>query len=273
MKLLIYGGCHALVLKQLVDGLGVPGRHAVDLLINYQLIASGAAFPYEALRSYDAVVYSPIENKPGYNTTALDAACAAAGVQAVRFPWLEWHGYAPGIAKGMFQGHHGWYFPGLVALSRDFADPATFARVARAEFPSDERIRAGFEASTERLAAQEQRFDCDIRVSPFILDRYRDHRVVLIPDHPALAVYRHVVGELERVVGTRLVEGWPADLPEPQGEESTPILPRVGRAIGLSFTDGAWRSGARSQAPLDLDAFLLAHFRAGRTGEAVGAAA
>ena len=264
MKLLIYGGCHALIIKRLVDELGPPGRHEIDLLINFQVIASGLPFPTERLRDYDAVVYSPIENKGAYNTKALDAACAEAGVAAVRFPWLEWHGYAPTADKDVFWGHHGWFFPGLVAMARGFDEPAAFTAEARRAFPPDEAIGEAFERSSARLIEGERRAGCEVRVADFILDGFRDRRMFLIPDHPSLVLYRHVLEQLERVLGTRLIASWPRDLPEPQPEARTPILPRVAAATGLSFRDTAWCCETQPLAAMDLEAFLALHFHRGR---------
>lgn len=264
MKLLVYGGCHALIIKRLIDALGPPGRHDVDLLINFQVVASGEPFPYARLRDYDTVIYSPIQNKGDYNTVFLDAACAEAGVPALRFPWLEWHGHAPGADKARFWGHHGWYFPDLIDLSRQFWDPGAYARHVRAAFPSEEGLRRAFAYSTRKLVEQEERFGCEVRVSDFILDGFRDRRMFLIPDHPTLLLYRYVIEAIERLVGTRLVASWPADLPEPQPEERTPILPRVAAGTGLTFADTSWRSETQPLAAMDLDAFLALHFEAGR---------
>ena len=264
MKLLVYGGCHALIIKRFIDELGPPGRHEVDLLVNFQVIASGAPFPYERLRDYDAVVYSPVENRGSYNTSGLDAACAEAGVPAIRFPWLEWHGYAPTADKDGFWGHRGWFFPGLVALARDFDEPGAFIAHARRSFPSGEAVRDAVERSTARLVEGERRVGCEIRVSDFILDGFRDRRMFLIPDHPSLHLYRHLLEQLEDLLGTRLVASWPRDLPEPQPEARTPILPRVAAVTGLSFRDPSWRCETQPLAAMDLEAFLALHFHRGR---------
>lgn len=268
MRLLIYGGCHALIIKRLIDELGPPGRHRVDLLINFQVVASGEPFPYARIRDYDAVIYSPIRNKGDHNTVFLDAACLDAGVPAIRFPWLEWHGHAPGADKDRFWGHHGWFFPGLIDLSRAFWDLGSFSRHVRAEFPSEDGIRQVFAYSTRKLIDQEQRCGCEVRISDFILSGFRERRMFLIPDHPTVVLYRHVVEAIERLVGTRLVASWPADLPEFQPEERTPILPRVAAATGLSFSDTSWRSETQPLGAMDLDAFLALHFQAGRRADA-----
>lgn len=264
MKLLIYGGCHALIIKRLIDELGPVGGHQVDLLINFQVVASGEPFPYDRLGDYDAVIYSPIQNKGTYNTVHLDEACAATGVPVIRFPWLEWHGHATGADKDWFWGRHGWHFPELVEVSRRFWDLGAFSRHVRAEYPSEDGIRQVFAYSTRKLIDQEETFDCHVRVSDFILDGFRDRRMFMIPDHPTLVLYRFVVEAIERIVGTQLVASWPSDLPEPQPEERTPILPRIAAETGLTFSDTSWRSDTQPVSAMDLDAFLSLHFEAGR---------
>ena len=264
MKLLVYGGCHALIIKRMIDELGPDGRHEVDLLINFELVGSGKPFPYETLKSYDAVVYSPVENKGTYNTVHLDEACAAAGVQAVRFPWLEWHGYAPGADKDVFWSHRGWFFPGLIELAARQPSFDAFARAVRQDFPGDEGIASSFAYTTAKLTQQEERVGCEIRVSDFILDGFRDRRMFLIPDHPSLHLYRHVFEQMERLLGASLIASWPADLPEPQPEARTPILPRVAAAARLAFQDTTWRCDAQPMRTMGLDAFLALHFELGQ---------
>jgi hypothetical protein len=264
VNLLVYGGCHALILKRLIDELGPQGRHHVTLLINFQVVASGKPFPYEKLRDYDVVIYSPIQNKGDYNTSFLEEACEECGVPTICFPWLEWHGHSPGADKDWFWGHHGWYFPALVELSREFWDCSAFSRFVRAEYPSQEAIQTYFADTTRRLKEQEQAFDCQVKISDFVLDNYHDRRMFLTPDHPTLVLYRYVVNEIENLVGTRLVASWPSDLPELQPEERTPILPRIAAETQLTFADTTWRSETQPLVTMDLDGFLALHFQAGR---------
>lgn len=267
MKLLAYGGCHALVIKRLIDELGPPGRHSVDLLINFQMIARGEPFPFERIGAYDALVYSPVENKGAHNTSHVDEACAALGVQAVRFPWLEWHGYAPGADKDLFWGNVGWFYPGLIEHARHFSSFEAFARSALREFPSDEQVAALVAYSTGKLVDQERRVGCEVPVSDFILAGFRERRMFSIPDHPTLHLYRFLMDGIERVLGTRLIATWPSDLPEPQPEASTPILPRVAESLRLSFADATWRCDTQPVHPMSVEAFLALHFHGARRRE------
>lgn len=264
MNLLIYGGCHALIIKRLIDELGPTHRHRVDLLINFELVASGKPFPYERLKDYDAVIYSPVQNKGDYNTIFLDQACDEAGTQAIRFPWLEWHGYAPCADKDWFWGHHGWYFPDLISMSQDFSDLSEYTEHVRASFPSVERMRSVMSSTTDRLIEQEESFDCHVRVSKYILGNYRQQRMFLTPDHPSTALYRYVMKSIEKITLVPLIECWPSSLPELQPEERTPILPLIAAETGLQFTDTSWRCETQPLSTMTLEGFLALHFEAGR---------
>ena len=263
VKLLVYGGCHALILKRLVDTLGPAGGHEVEALINFQLIGEGRPFPYERLGAFDAVVFSPIENKGAYNTDALAAQCRQAGVPAICYPWLEWHGYCPGAQKGEFWGHRQWFYPDLIDLRHRFDDLDAFVRHVRAEYPSEAAIRRVTDISTRMLTEQERRNACAVTISDVIAERFRHSRLFLISDHPALPIYRSVIEQLERLLGVVLVPSWPGSLPEPQPEERTPIFPRVAEALGLRFSDARWRSEARPQGEIGLDDYLALYFHHG----------
>lgn len=260
MNLLIYGGCHAAILKALIDDLGPPDRHTVDALINFQLIASGQPFPYEDLARYDAVLFSPIENKGSYNTIHLVQACADAGVAAIGFPWLEWRGYTPTAVKGEFWGQRQWFFPDLFELRPDFAIFKAFAAFVRAEYPSNRTILSNSRYSTKMLVELENRNECPIRISSLIEERFRDRRLFITPDHPSIVVYRSVIEQAERILGTRLVTRWPEAMPEPQTEERTPMLPRVEACHDLRFTDPYWRATNQPARNVDLDAYLALYF-------------
>ena len=45
VKLLLYGGCHALRLRDHIHA-GCPGEVACTLIVHFDLIRSGAPFPY-----------------------------------------------------------------------------------------------------------------------------------------------------------------------------------------------------------------------------------
>ena len=262
-KVLLYGGCHALVLRDLLAA-HFGDQVSATLLVNFELISSGRSFPYDDLRSYDVVLYSPIENKGDYNTIHLAEACRALGVEAVCFPWLEWHGYCPGAIKGQFKNRFQWRYPALVEAASSFDDFSTFVDWAIVEFPDDATIDASFATSTALLRASEARYDMQIRISDFILERHRYSRLFLISDHPSLTLYLHVLHQFLRIIGidgavrcARLAQ----DGEEPQWRWRTPILPRVAERLDLRFSDARWTDDdivpGRS---FDLRSYLLLYY-------------
>lgn len=266
-KVLLYGGCHALVLRDLLTTV-FGDRVAATLLVNFELIRTGVPFPYEELSRYDVVVYSPIENKGEYNTVHLVEACRAIGVEAIGFPWLEWHGYCPGASKGEFKNRFQWRYPALIEAASSFADFETFVEWAIECFPDDATIDAAFVGSTAMLRSAEDRHDMPIRVSDFILENHRKSRLFLISDHPSLALYLHVLRQLLALIGVaddgRLLERSVRDTEEPQWRWRTPILPRVAERLALRFADTAWIDDEIVPGrALDLRSFLLLYYHRG----------
>lgn len=94
MKILIYGGCHATALKRILDKYSLS-EVSVDTLINYQIIATKAVFPYENLKNYDLVLFNPILNRGEYNSTRIEERCKQYGTPYLKYPWLQWGGYWP----------------------------------------------------------------------------------------------------------------------------------------------------------------------------------
>ena len=270
MDVLLYGGCHALVLRDYLEA-ACPGEIACTLIVNFELIRSGAPFPYDALRGFDAVVYSPIENKGAYNTSHLDDACRRLGLLAIRYPWLEWHGYCPGAAKGTFAGRVQWFYPALAAEAAGFAGSfEAFCDQVIACFPDDRTIDACLETSTAHLRAAEQRHDTSFSVCAHILAGYRAQQLFLVPDHPGRQLYGAVLLRILERLGMA-----PADavrrlarLPpgEPQGRWRTPIFPRVAQRLGLAFADGGWVDDeAVPGRAVDLRTYLRFYFHPGST--------
>ena len=238
LKILLYGGCHALVLRDLFEDVVDQNVVEISLLINFHLISSGQPFPYERLEWCDVLIYSPIENKGDYNTDLLLERCQAAQVQALCFPWMEWHGYCPGAFKGVFKGRFQWYYPKLAELAEQFDRFGSFVDYVFAHFPSDDVIDRSVARSSGKLASSEDRHNMPIRIADFIKASFRDSRLFLISDHPSLTLYLHVLGQIFDHLGLpRLRE---PSCVEPQWRWRTPIFPRVAERLGLRFTDTSW---------------------------------
>ncbi len=262
-KLLIYGGCHALVLRDLLAML-FPDDIAATLLVNFELIRLGQPFPYDRLREYNCVFYSPIENRGDYNTVHLAEACRVLGVDAFCFPWLEWHGYCPDAAKGHFKNRFQWRYVGLAAAASSYDDFESFVEWAIEAYPDDATIDTTFANSIAKLRGAEERHAMPIRVSDFILEHHRHSRLFLISDHPSLAVYIHVLLQILDLVGldgdvrcAQLADGQQ----EPQWRWRTPIFPRVTQRLDLRFAGTCWIDDdvvpGRS---LDLRSYLLLYY-------------
>jgi hypothetical protein len=237
-RILIYGACHAQVIRDLLSQILPRDDFEFVLLINFQLIASGQPFPYEDLRRYDAVIYSPIENHGGYNTEALREACAAIGCQAIVFPWLEWHGYFPAAQKGLFKGRHQWHYPQLQVLAESFDGFDRFYHHVVEHFPDDRTIDEVFETSSSMLRGAEARHDMPVRISAFIAGQFQFDRLFLIPDHPTLKIYEQIIRQI--LAALKLDTDFTLGGEEPQGELYTPIFPRVAQRLGLQFSGTNW---------------------------------
>lgn len=240
-RILIYGGCHALILRDMLLQILPDGSVQIELLINFHLIKSALPFPYEGLINFDVVIYSPIENKDEYNTSILRQHCRDLGVRCLCFPWLEWHGYCPGAVKGIFKGRFQWHYPQLLAIAADFERFDTFYDHVSARFPDNEVIDHGLEYTTALLRASECRHEMDIRTADYITDHFRASRLFLISDHPSRDVYLHVLAQLLDLLALEAIADL-AKLPsgEPQWRWRTPILPKVAQALGLAFSDPLW---------------------------------
>lgn len=244
MRILLYGGCHALVLRDYLQH-AFADRFECTLIVNFELIGSGEAFPYSSLDRFDAVLFSPIENKVGYNTTDLVEACGRRGVLPLCFAWMEWHGYFPGAVKGVFNGRFRWHYPGLVERAANHVGGLdAFCDEVIASFPDDATVDAVAEASTARVRAAERRHGIVPAMSDYILRDHRAHRLFLVPDHPSRRYYVHLLRAILPRLGVdeadveRGLSALPAH--EPQWRWRMPIFPRVAQRLGLECADTDW---------------------------------
>jgi len=239
MRILIYGGCHAAVIRDILQNMLSPDAVHFSVLINFELIHAGTPFPYQQLIDIDCVIFSHIENKGEYNTTRLVNYCRQSGVKTLSFPWLEWHGYTPGATKGVFGHRYQWYYPELEQLASSFGNFWSFHDFVLSSFPNNETLISGIERTTEMLLSMEERNATDIKIADFAKARHRDSRLFLIPDHPSLSVYMHVVYQIIELLdlGSLIVGSYDK---EPQPELRIPIFPKVAQWLGLDFCDTVW---------------------------------
>jgi len=244
MRLLVYGGCHAEVLTNVLRDYCLETDFAVSDLINYQIIGRNEPFPYDRLDDYDAVAYSPIVNQGDWNTSFLKAACEDRNIQTVCFPWLEWHGYYPTVGKRI-SGQSGIFYDWFYTKLFDEASRwESFEQFVEAVCHGDalcEGAEARFNQTTERLVAAEQTQMVDIPVSSFIMEHYQTKRLFVTPDHPAPILYFWVAQEIAKRLGLRLDPCIAFASEDLQAVPRMPILPSVGRVLGLKFADASAR--------------------------------
>ena len=246
MRVLFYGGCHAQALRQIFDSFA-EGGHEYQQLINFALIGSRQQFPYDTLPSFDWVVFSPIVNQAGYDTATLPERCRDVGARSLCFPWLQWNGYFPGIAKGASPfAVDEWHYPHLTGQARRAGSLRTFERqvyegfrdAAEGEPDSAGWVRAAAVETSNHLARHERDCAVDVPVSGFI-NTWRDRvRLFLTPDHPSIALYRVVAAGIAERLGIQLDRSLAYTAWEPQATPQTPILPSAHHHLGLAFTGG-----------------------------------
>jgi hypothetical protein len=244
MRVFFYGGCHAPVLETLFRA-SAAGPHRFSSLQNFELINAGTPFPYERLTDYDAVVYSPIRNKGEWNTVHLQERCDALRIPTVRFPWLQWNGYFPDVTQ-IDRPPHLWGYQRLIDRAGEGASFSELLAEARQGFDPVAYAQYSF----DRL--EESEADVDIPISGFIREQYRQQRLFLTPNHPALPLYLYVQKQIASRLGIPL--RW-FSRHEECHPDSLIILPTVRDALGLGFSGGEYRP-AEWKKGIGLEPFL-----------------
>ena len=260
MRILIYGGCHAEILRRLLKAHGSAQNLDVDVLINFQLIASGQPFPLADLPGYDLLIYSPIENHGRYSTRYLQDDLRTLGVPAICFPWLEWHGYAPNARKLALSPTLDWAFPDLFDKAAGFADFDLFVAHVLRDYPARAIVVENAQRSSAFIRDAEQRSSADIGVAGFIEQTHRSQRLFQTCDHPSRPLYAFVLREIAARAGLVLDHDAEMLREEPQPEVVVPILPIVAEELKLEFVADPWRD---DQVMQDIRAFLHQHYVVG----------
>lgn len=235
MRVLFYGGCHGAALRRIFERFG-DGLTHVDHLTNFQLIRKNLPVPYEQFTAFDVVVFSPIRNKADYNTVHLEEYLSSKGVRFIKFPWLQWEGYFPGMSRVSFPWYSGWWPTALEAAGEQFPTFEEFrAAVYDGSVLHQEALRH-FDLTTQKLRIAEE--DCDVRVVDFILENFRNRRMFLTPDHAGVELYKHVASQIAQKIGCTLDPAFLESTVETQAGINFPVLPAVRRALGIGFPGG-----------------------------------
>jgi hypothetical protein len=235
MRVLFYGGCHAAALRRIFERFGHGLTH-VDHLTNFRLIRKQLPVPYEQFLGFDAVVFSPIRNKAEYNTSHLEEFLSSKGVRFIKFPWLQWEGYFPGMSRASFPWYSGWWPTRLDHASEQFGSFEEFRDAVYAGTVLQEEARQNFAVTTEKLRLGEE--GCDVRVVDFIVENHRHQRLFLTPDHAGIALYKHVAAQIAERLGCALDPAFAESTIETQAGISFPVLPAVRQALDIRFPGG-----------------------------------
>lgn len=247
MRVLLYGGCHALALKRLFDAAAI-GKHEFTALQNFELINSGTPFPFDRLRDYDAVAYSPVRNKGEWNTSFLQARCVELGIKAVSFPWLQWNGYFPDVTDANVAPHT-WTYQKLAHMARNGAGIGELRDVALDPNGLDPVNYAEYAFKI----LQENEGDLDFQIGEHVRRHFRDVRLFWTPNHPTLALYTYVLSQIARRLGLWINVF--AKHQEPHSDALT-ILPGVAKSLGLKFQGDGYRLEGTPAHSANLEEFL-----------------
>lgn len=251
MRVLFYGGCHAVALCNLFRR-HAKGTHQFEAIENYKIIEAGTPFPYDEAASFDAVAYSPIVNKGDWNTIHLQSQLEGK-TKLIRFPWLQWNGYFPDVVH-VDAEPHSWGFRPIMREIKWISTPETILRLSTDGLESN--ARAYFEEATEELRKKET--GADAKILDFILANYQAKRLFLTPDHPTRTLYAEVarqIGALLDIAITVPARGRELHI------DKLPILPAVAKGLGLLWEDSTYAtdSGEKGDLPAYLDSFRRAY--------------
>jgi hypothetical protein len=239
----IYGGCHATVIS---DFLGYIGFSNTETSTNYQLISEGNPIKPEVfLDQVDLFIFSPVLNKPGFNTEPLEKYAISNGIKTISYPWLQWNGYHPymSIDRSNNDGlisNYTWYFHRLLReLASEHKTFASFLEAAQSFRPS-ESAEIHLMQTTEMLRQAE--LDTDIKVSDFILKHYHNTLLFHWPAHPTNYLYAYFLSELIQLItdlgislSTRIdIQSYLNKKGEIHPDSSIPILGHVKEDLGLT---------------------------------------
>ncbi|MFZ2987817.1 WcbI family polysaccharide biosynthesis putative acetyltransferase [Ideonella sp.] len=240
MKLLIYGGCHAEILKRIILRYG-EGIKNVSIVTNFKIIAKKSPFPLNRLDGVDLVIFNPIHRDDEYNTRNLERELESRSIRYIKYPWLQWSGYWPNARRRYWGTDSEWGMPLLDALANSSKDFEEFSRKAHDPEAFQLIAESALQATSNRLIQGEVADEVHVKISDFILNNYRKKRLFLTPDHPSIHLYRHVVLKLAKLGGFSIDPSFLSSAIEPQPRAMTPILPGVARALGLKFDASDWR--------------------------------
>ncbi|CAM4262980.1 hypothetical protein COAQ111491_13770 [Comamonas aquatilis] len=261
MNVLIYGGCHAEVIRRSLEKYAL-GEHKFQKIVNFSLIASRVSFPYDILKNIDLVVFNPIHNKGEWNTLHLEEYCFVNGVRLIKYPWLQWGGYWPHAAQRRWGDVKEWSIPLIRKESEKYESISENYCSIFNEGVISQAASGWLDKTTQFLRDAEKRGSVDISIVDWVYGRYKEKRLFQTPDHPCTELYKYVIGNIASAAGLTLDKSFFHISAELQPGVMTPILPNVASALHLNFTGGEWRHDEIwGDSELTLRDFVDSHFR------------
>lgn len=259
MKILFYGGCHAAAMRRIVDQYAVNVQKA-EHLTNFVLIRENRPFPYEQLKNFDLVIFNPILNKHDHNTSHLEEYCRDQGIRTLKYPWLQWEGYYPTIRKIGPSWYSGWWMTGLDEIADEAPDFQDFAGQVFEGTALHDQALQNLERTSGFLARLEA--TTDVKILGHVMDRFRDTRLFLTPDHASSELYKYILREIARLSGLRLDPAFWHSGQEIQAGIQIPVLPSVARALDLRFAGAGdfQNSLVLGSSTLSLTEYLKLHY-------------
>jgi hypothetical protein len=234
MRILFYGGCHGAALRRIFERYG-RNIEFIDHLTNFRLIRDKEPFPYDQVKQFDVICFNPILNKAEYNTIHLEAFCRTNGIRFFKYPWVQWEGYYPTMKRTSPAWYTGWWSQGLDQLADNAPSFEHFAAsVIEGDALRDETLKH-FEKTTTFLRNLES--NADLKISDFILNSHQSKRLFLTPDHATIDLYRFMAKAIAREIGISIDPSFDVTGQEPQAGLQLPVLPSIGRALGLTFSN------------------------------------
>lgn len=243
-RVLFYGACHASALARIFETFCTDFSYSFDTITNFEIIRREIPFPYESVANWDVIVFSPVLRRKGYETSRLIDACIRHNVKYFCFPYLEWRGYFPYIKEDYFLNMPFWHYPSSVSLANGAADFSSYMREFDRPFKQDNFLFENLESTTETLRSHEKMGLCDVIISDFIVEEFRNRRLFLIPSHPSQALWVEVVKRLNRFLNLPLDPAYLYSAVEPQDGVKVPIHPDVSERLELRFQDADFQNKA-----------------------------
>ena len=265
-KLYIYTGCHGIVFENFINA---DYEFNVKFLQNWQAIRDDTPPDINEILDSDIFLYTPVYNKPKFNTQPILDSLAGSGVKLISLPWLQWNGLFPFYKQhgGLDSGSkYQWWFCERIKEAANGSSSFSQLKnsVLEHDFISSVEIEQQSLFSLNHLADLES--CCDIKVSEIIANQMMVERTFLIPDHPANTVYRPILAKVGYILNLMSMNGNKFMQQDNQYHDDSilPILPCVYKHFSLDPKldkyYGVFKNRWLFEKELEFDDFILLHY-------------